>query len=353
MRQNTFIPEEFRFAHDYCLYLHDLLVGFIRYGEQEGKFTTHITPREGHATELAGISGERLFEWLEKEGYSEALGEIYLKLVFPGLLSDFCHFMFEALSCSSKQKLTVAYALLRKPLRENLFYMEWLLADPETFINTLHNEDPAELALKKVATRENAVSMMRRTISRLVHPDVFDAEFLYDLRFNKQAEFGFELMWNRALHLITTMRHVATKRQNLNFIFSNEEDTYSQWKRIYTSLPFLLFYAVEICEVLMVLIVKTPVPELAESVFHRALGFILSSHYMNELNDPRSSEDQSLSDLSELELECPKCQKTIAPEVARLRRLFDRGKLRCPHCRRVCKLEDFTRPESEASVAAS
>jgi hypothetical protein len=59
--------------------------------------------------------------------------------------------LFEALSCSRKEKLAVTFALLRKPLRENLLYLEWLLADPEELLTRFYSRSIAELAFEKLA----------------------------------------------------------------------------------------------------------------------------------------------------------------------------------------------------------
>lgn len=126
----NFIPEEYKFAHEYCFFLHDLLANIVVVGEQEKIFHHRFKLKDPeHVKQLEGKSGEELAEWMETNGYAAEFYETNRRQIIVALLSDFCHFIYEALECSRKGKLTVSFALLRKPLKENLFYFEWLLAD--------------------------------------------------------------------------------------------------------------------------------------------------------------------------------------------------------------------------------
>ena len=79
------------------------MVQFIVEGEAGGFFQTQFNlASEQEADELSENEDIDIFNWLEKKGYSDILGEVLLKGMFPGLLSDFCHFLYEALSCSRK-----------------------------------------------------------------------------------------------------------------------------------------------------------------------------------------------------------------------------------------------------------
>jgi hypothetical protein len=52
------------------------------------------------------------------------------------LTSDFLHHVYEGLWCLEKRKIVVAFNVLRKPLKDNLTYLCWMLADPEDFYAT-------------------------------------------------------------------------------------------------------------------------------------------------------------------------------------------------------------------------
>lgn len=219
------LPKEFEFSHKFCIFLHNSMAQFIIEGEPSGFFQTSFQPKsEKETEELEKNPDLFIFDWLEDKGYSEVLGEVLLKSIFPGLLSDFCHFVLEALNCSRKGKLTVTYALLRKPFRENLHYMEWMLSDPESLLNTFYNQPSKELSFSKIGNPDRAKAIIKEAVDRTPHKEVFDANFIYDLRFNKQAGFGFEPLWNKAIHLVTTKTPLETEQCNFNFIFSGPDE---------------------------------------------------------------------------------------------------------------------------------
>jgi hypothetical protein len=68
-------------------------------------------------------------------------------------------------------------------------------------------------------------------------------------------------MFDQALHLVTNYKAIQTARQNLNFIFSDRESHESQWMHLYTRLPLLLAYAVDLSTVLVGGILEVPMPQ--------------------------------------------------------------------------------------------
>lgn len=119
------LPSEFQFSHDYCVFLHDVLTDIVVSGEQARLFDVSIqfsTAEEGAAFEKSHV--EDVIGWLESNNYASHAQEVIYRQVLVALLSDFCHFTFEGLRSSSKGKVTVSYALLRKPLKETLLTFE-------------------------------------------------------------------------------------------------------------------------------------------------------------------------------------------------------------------------------------
>jgi len=338
----NFLEKQFQFSHDYCIYLHDILAHFIVFGEKKRIFNVQLTlSNENEAKSFERASDIDIWDWLEKYGYSEILGEILIKSLFPALLSDLCHFVYESLSCSRKAKLTVAYALLRKPLKENLHYLEWLLSDPEEFLNTFYNKESIELSFNRIGNPDRIKNVIKNAKDRIPNKLAFDAEFLYDLRFNKACPYGFDGSWNKATHLVTTKDPIATEKQNFNFIFSNDESRLSQWSHLYGRLPYILFYAVEICEMLMAFIMKKLMPDYAESSFHRSLGFIIWGIETQKFDNKQSQVRRASEGLSELVLDCPQCNQKIEPDENLIRTLYETLKMKCPNCNKRLKLQDF------------
>lgn len=334
------LPPRFEFSHEYCLYLHDRLVDLIVYGEKEGFFNTTISfKNKDEAIEFSDPDLD-IFDWLEKQQRGDIVGEILLKSVFPALLSDFCHFIFESLSCSAKGKLSVCYALLRKPLKENLHYLEWLLADPEGLLNTFYNQESIELSFRRIGTPERIRNVVKNAISRTINATMFNPDYIYELRFDKTCPYGFEGLWNHAMHLITTKQPIHTEKQNFNFIFSSETDRHRQWEQLYSQLPLLLFYTAEICEVLIALIRKEPMPDAANAILHRSIGFLL---WGTEINKIFGDFKVHFGALKELVLDCPKCMHKIQPDIERIKKLYYYQKIKCPNCRTKLSYFNFVK----------
>ena len=68
--------------------------------------------------------GSDIFDWMQEHGYSDEMYELEYRHTFFSLVADFCHYILESFECAAKKKVAVAYALLRKPLRDNLYYIE-------------------------------------------------------------------------------------------------------------------------------------------------------------------------------------------------------------------------------------
>jgi hypothetical protein len=127
---------------------------------------------------------------------------------------------------------------------------------------------------------------------------------------------------------------------NFNFIFSGEADHWVQWQQIYSLLPYLLFYAVDICETLMALIAKKTPTDLAELSFHRSIGLLLWAHDSGRYGEGLGAVPTGLETIV---LDCPRCKRSIQGNESAMCELFSARKLRCPHCRRAVKLPDFVK----------
>ena len=144
------LPEQFRFSHNFVLFLHDQLVSTWKEGEKADIFSVQVV---ANAPIQEGLGGDELFKWMTENGHRDEIKEMYYKQLTSALLRDFLNFLYEALRCSAKGKLTVAYALLRKPLKENLLYLEWLLADPEDMLTVFEGEELKAKSISKMSEK--------------------------------------------------------------------------------------------------------------------------------------------------------------------------------------------------------
>lgn len=328
------LPKKFKFSHEFSFFLHDTLAHIVVEGEKRRIFEVPITFKSQiDANEFRSLSGEQLWDWLENNGYESVNIELSYKQIIVALLSDFCQFIYEALKCSEKGKLVVTYTLLRKPLKDNLFYLEWLLADPKEFLQKFLKEGPSSIALSMANTisKEKRLEIIKLAISKTHEPDWVSADFIYDLRYNKGVEYSFEGVWNQAAHLVTTVKHYATEEKNFNFVFSNKDDRLDQWEHIYSLLPLLLYHTILIIEALVDTIVVRDDTEMEWARIRRTVGFQLWS-YHTQIGDKNSSLAEIQDFLSPLDLKCPNCARTIRFGHRNLRSFYLYGNFSCSAC---------------------
>jgi hypothetical protein len=157
-----------------------------------------------------------------------------------GMVSDCLHHVFEALKAFEKRKIVVGFNLLRKPLKQNLLYLAWMLGDEDGFYTDFMSGNPENLSQKKIGNRRTEI--FKKAIGTMRHGMPFVPEFLEKLIYDRKSDVGFELAFEHAVHLVTVERiELRTTPQNFNFIFKNyaEDDTYDA---LYKWLPYLLFF---------------------------------------------------------------------------------------------------------------
>lgn len=220
---------------------HDLLVEVLRAGERYGLFEQSFEFRDD-ADRAAFEQADDVFTWLEKSREPSEWERFVRRTVFPALLSDFLHFVFEALRASRQAKLTVAYALLRKPLQDSLGILEAIAVNPSGFVRTLSN-DPLRLRPMKAGGVEAHAARITEVLAAIGESDRFDAAYLARLRYDKGAEDGFDGSCNQALHLLTEHAAIRTERLNINFVFANDDNRQTLWYYLYSRLPYVLHYA--------------------------------------------------------------------------------------------------------------
>ena len=118
--------------HNYLTYCNDILVSILRYTDQHRLSSVQIRfKNEADAKLFSQLEkdSDTLQDWLLQNGYKEQMYEGYYRHTLFSLIADFCHYMLESINCAAKMKVAVSYALLRKPLKDTLGYIEWLYAD--------------------------------------------------------------------------------------------------------------------------------------------------------------------------------------------------------------------------------
>src|SRR5450432_2375077 len=96
------LPDEYRFAHTLSFLLHDIILEVLVAGNESGIFGINLFFRDdSERASFESFEGDTI-AWLISQGRKGELGALLERMVFAGLLSDFCHFVYEALTCSRK-----------------------------------------------------------------------------------------------------------------------------------------------------------------------------------------------------------------------------------------------------------
>src|SRR5699024_6415517 len=124
---------------------------------------------------------DSIIDWLIENGYKKEAYESTKAHVFFSLLRDFLFYMHESFSCSERGKVTVAFSNSRKPIKDNLFYMCWLLVDTEELITKLLDENPKTFDVSSIGP-DFIIHILKESVKKVDFPLTGEllAEIIYD-----------------------------------------------------------------------------------------------------------------------------------------------------------------------------
>lgn len=336
------VPSVVRSGWRITTFLLDELTEILTSAEHSGVFNTSFEfTEEYHARAIQGFSSEDLIRWMKLNGYSDRAFEVFYKSVCKALAYDLREFVGAAVRATMEEAFTVALALLRKPFKENLFYIEWILADSDDFYHKFEADDVDALELRGVEPARK-LEVIRGAMSASPYSRWIEPEFIYELRFDKQSEVGLEPTWQRANHLITTKgQRVRTEVENLNFVFSGHSERHSQIRGFYATVPILLFHAVNMIEAMVHMFARREKPDLVP--FRKLVGMDLwmgSRSSMLELSDVRYRMHWAVGTTLR-KLRCARCNSRTRVNSRNLIRAFRHAEVSCHHCGHKTPLEFF------------
>jgi len=187
---------------------------------------------------------EHILEYLLRIGEKKIHDNYLTKHIIHGVLIDSLYFIKEALSASTKQRLTVSFALIRKPFVYNLVVIlrAFFTSDFLEEFNTKRDFDTTKL------DRKDLKELIELSTSTLITTSI-TKDTIYDFVFNQAIPDSLINISNKALHPSTTRnKSNLTGIQNINFIFSIYKDIEDQWDYFYSRLKVLIIYHVELCD---------------------------------------------------------------------------------------------------------
>lgn len=232
-----YLPKEHRAIHAACFEIIRQIEEFITVEDYKFLQVTTAalsTEDKGHFDECGGDVWDFLKRYKDEQFYT-----LLKKQLILGLLKDFCYFMQESMDCSNKMRLVVAYALLRRPIVDNLKILLRILLDDNFYSQFIEKDDfdPANMKDEELKNLLNATDDIRVT-------KPITGSFIFECIYEKNNKGSIINLSNRAIHPVTTRPWNKTGAMNCNFMFTTPADTAELWKHYYAYLPaILIFYS--------------------------------------------------------------------------------------------------------------
>ncbi len=321
------IPSKYIASHEYIFFLHDqcakLLVEYDSSNIEEVGLDKLI---EAYHVKFENNNSDiiEVLQFFREQGLDAPYFHFLYSKILSGLLSDLLHFTYESLKCFEKRKFSVAYSLLRKPIKENLIFICWLFNNYENFIDQFEKETDKTLNKIHESARK---SIILETIKNLPIPELFDAELLHDMIFSKQYPLGLEIPCQKGTHLITSQGNfLKTGKMFINSIFDDPNDI-NQYDSVYTSLPYVMLFISHITFEAFNKIIKL------NNKTHQHFLLTSMASYENLYSDGRKRAlTKSYAKTMKNFLKCTHCDKLITLTKENSLRMFMTDILVCNHC---------------------
>lgn len=265
-------------SHRLCFFIHDVIVEFLKSGEEKNIFTSVFDLDDEEKKDLGNFEGH-ILDWLKNKKRNNEYEIAIKKTLIPAVLSDMLHCIYEVLKAMESGKTTVAYLLLRKPIQENLYLFEEMLLLKSDFIK-IFESDPLRLRPKNAGGVEGHQKKIYEILGEL--NSVLDANYIASLRYDKTNEDSFAGCCNQAMHLFTEHKAIKTENMNVNFIFAGVEAKKTLYDFMYSRLPYLMYYFYVVFEKVVSSISCTTETYLVDIHNRIAAMFLLTSMHITE-----------------------------------------------------------------------
>lgn len=235
------LPEKYQKDHRICEFLLYQIEDFVLKDVYKALRVQEIKLNEG---DVLPNDEEHILDFLVRINKNDKHDEIITSNILNGLISDICQFLQIVLFSSMQMRLTVSFALIRKPFVYDLLIILRLYFTKD-FLPKFNNDTSFDTTK---LTEDDKLQLLQISEQVLISNSI-KASDVYNFIFNQKLPDSIINMSNKALHPSTTRNHNnSTKVQNLNFVFSTSNDENAQWEYLYNRLPLLLLYLNEVLE---------------------------------------------------------------------------------------------------------
>lgn len=248
-----YLPKKYRTVHSACFKLVQQIEEFIVGNDYRCLQSTTYKLSDEEIRLFDEY--DNIWDYLQKYK-KEQFCTLLNKNLILGLLKDFCYFILESLECSKKMRLVVSFALLRRPLVDNLKILLRIFGDASFHANFVEkdNYDPTKIDDKELKQLLDATDSIR-------FANTITGQFIYECVFDKNNPNSLVNLSNRAIHPVTTRPWNKTGAMNCNFMFVTADDIEELWKLYYSFLPPILIFYSELFNVAVFCLFKDEVDE--------------------------------------------------------------------------------------------
>lgn len=311
-------------AHEFCYFLHDSMLRALIEYEQSG---AHNWVAEAFKKALIDHPIEDDFEildFLKKHNLTKPYKHHIRSHLALGLTADMLHFLFEALQAFEKRKFAVGWALLRKPLKENLLFLCWMLSSEDEFIQRFESDNYRTL---NGISKEKQLEIFEGAIKQLPSREAFSNDALWNIIYSKNHASGFEPSWQRATHLITSKGDLLkTEDYSLNLIFEIPTSDHHH-DLLYDKLPYLMIFTTSVA-----LECFNRVLRMNEHTYNHATVVSMGCYealFMDDRNPPLV---RALNKGFKEFLTCIHCKSAMKITKANAPAMYIRDQLKCNKC---------------------
>jgi len=322
------IPEPLRVLHEAAFFFHDLAVSALKEYDRpdlrsvafKSKALAAIPPEE-----LKAMDG---IDLLRRIGRDADARNLMINECVLALISDGLQFVCEALFSYEKGKIAVSLNLLRKPMKENLLYLEWIIGNDKEFFQAFSSLDRLEMNIGRIRP-EKRKAIIHDAITRLACLGPYSADALYSLRYDK-SNAAMEPLWHKAAHLVTTQNaNFTTEPENFNMIFASEDvrqDIYGTIGKWYLFLV-MYFYSISITAL------ERLHPLHAGTIFYNDMCSMVATTLVTGEDSALNSIIGELTEFTNQHLPCPRCGKNLSVTDEDVACSFFSRTLTCSACK--------------------
>lgn len=309
--------------HSFLEYCKNCLLDMIKYADEKHLSNESFSiPVENEEVlkEYCNLNNTDRQKWLLENGHEDAVYNFYYKHLFFSLVVDFSNYYIASIEQAFNGNINVAWALLRKPLQETLAYLEWLYVDKVELVKLmLESEKVEEYEIVKKRFEEKRAS----NIHKIQSDDVSAIIDMYDFRYSYTEEFSLNGILQATNHLITTRPNLKTSPSGLNFVFMNDEIYQRNVGFYYTSIPYVMFYTMDVITKIFIDIAKLGEYTVSINKYNLALKNLYAAHTSFD-------KVKTLLNSDEMYLFCSRCGKKHNSDLDWIK--FTQNRFRCRRC---------------------